>query len=109
MPVDDNDVQFEEDSPRDSQFHIRSPKILGEVTTPTVINFLLERNVVKNEKQATVLVLLICAVFLIVSGFIIRNKISSPEELMVINKYGQEITFDEYIAAVNRGEDPIRK
>ena len=107
--VEDNDIQFEEDMPQDRQFHIRSPKILGEPETPGVITFLLDTNVVKNEKQATTIILLGVVIFLVISGFIIRNTFTSPEELKIINKYGQEITFDQYIESISRGEEPLKR
>lgn len=105
--TEDNDVQFEEDFPQqDRQFKIRSRKILGQPTTPSIISFMLNKRIVKNEKQATIIILIIIAIFLSLSVWIIRANLGNPEELMVIDRYGQKITFDQYIEAINRGEDP---
>lgn len=101
-----DEIQFEEDY-GDSKFHIRSRKILGEPTTPTMINFLLEKKIVKTEKQALVALSCAIVVFLGLSVSIIHNSLSTNEELIIVNKYGQKIPFDVYVDKLNRGEDPI--
>ena len=108
MKVDDNDVQFDEDMPTDGQFHIRSPKILGEKETPGVIVFLLDKNIVKNEKQATGVIIVIVILFLLLSGWVLRSTFADPQDLKVIDKYGQEITIEEYIKSINSGKDPLK-
>ena len=101
-----DEIQFEEEY-GDSRFHIRSRKLLGEPTTPTMVSFLLKKNIVKTEKQA--LIALSCAIvlFLGLSTFIIHSSLAPKEELVIVNKYGQKIPFDVYIDKLNRGEDPI--
>lgn len=105
--MSNEEIQFEEEY-GNSEFHIKSRKILGEPTTPTMINFLLEKGIVKNEKQATFLLIVCIVIFLSLSIFIIRNAISNNEELMVINKFGQQIPFDNYIESLNKGDDPTK-
>ena len=36
----------------DNDFHIRSRRIFGEPETPTMVKFLLNHGIAKNEKQA---------------------------------------------------------
>jgi hypothetical protein len=101
-----DEIQFE-DEYGDSGFHIRSRKLLGEPTTPTMINFLLQRKIAKNEKQATIILVSIIILFLILSSFIINRSLNDNEELIIVNKYGQEIPFEDYIDMINRGVEPI--
>ncbi len=102
----DNEIQFEEEY-GDSRFHIKSRKLLGEPTTPTMINFLLEKKIAKNEKQATIMLVIAIVVFLGFSALIINDSISESREIIIVNKYGQEIPFDQYVDMLNRGIDPI--
>lgn len=101
-----DEIQFEEDY-GDSGFHIRSRKLLGEPTTPTMINFLLQKKIAKDEKQAMVILVIVIIIFLSLSIFIINRSISNNEELIIVNKYGQEIPFEDYIDMLNRGVEPI--
>jgi hypothetical protein len=102
----DNDIQFDEEY-GDSGFHIRSRKLLGDPTTPAMINFLLNKKIAKNEKQATIILLVVIALFLSLSSFIIYKSIHNSKELVIVNKYGQEIPFDTYIEMLNKGVEPI--
>lgn len=102
----DGDIQFEEDY-GDSRFHIRSRKLLGDPTTPTMINFLLDKKIAKNEKQAMIILLVVIVIFLSLSTFIINKSLSNNEELIIVNKYGQEIPFEDYVEMLNRGVEPI--
>ena len=105
--MSDIDIQFDNEY-ENSDFHIRSRKILGEPTTPTMINFLLNKGVVKTEKQATILLGISIVIFISISIFIIRSAVSTNEELIVVNKFGQQIPFDNYIEMLGRGDDPLK-
>lgn len=101
-----DEIQFEEEY-GDSGFHIRSRKILGDPTTPTMINFLLQKKIVKDEKQAVVVLIVLIVIFLSLSSLILHSALSKKDELVIVNKYGQEIPFDDYVDMLNRGVDPI--
>lgn len=105
--MSDGDIQFEEEY-GDSKFHIRSRKILGEPTTPAMVNFLISKNVAKDEKQALIILISAIVVFLALSIFIIDKSINNDEELIIVNKYGQQIPFNEYVEMLNQGGEPIR-
>lgn len=102
----DNEIQFEEEY-GDSRFHIRSRKLLGEPTTPTMVNFLLDKKIAKNEKQALYILGSIITIFLVVSGIIINKSLINDEPLVIVNKYGQEIPFEVYVDMISRGVDPV--
>lgn len=103
----DEDIQFEEEY-GDSKFHIRSRKLLGEPTTPAMINFLISKKVAKDEKQALIILVSIIVIFLGLSIFIIDKSINNDEELIIVNKYGQQIPFEDYVGMLNQGSEPIR-
>lgn len=103
----DDDIQFE-DEYGDAKFHIRSRKILGEPTTPAMVNFLLSKKIVKNEKQAVIALISTIVVFLSLSIFIIDRSLNNDEPLIFVNKYGQQIPFEDYVDMINRGVEPIR-
>jgi hypothetical protein len=103
----DEDIQFE-DEYGDSKFHIRSRKILGEPTTPAMVNFLLTKKIVKNEKQAVIVLVCAITLFLGLSIFIIDKSINNNEPLIVVNKYGQQIPFEQYVEMINKGIEPIK-
>ncbi|MFA7193959.1 MAG: hypothetical protein WC087_03530 [Candidatus Paceibacterota bacterium] len=103
----DEDIQFEEEY-GDSKFHIRSRKLLGEPTTPAMVNFLISKRVAKDEKQALIILISAIVVFLGLSIFIIDKSINNDEELIIVNKYGQQIPFNEYVEMLNQGGEPIR-
>lgn len=103
----DEDIQFEEEY-GDSKFHIRSRKLLGEPTTPAMVNFLISKRVAKDEKQALIILVSAIIVFLGLSIFIIDKSINNNEELIIVNKYGQQIPFNDYVEMLNQGGEPIR-
>ena len=103
----DEDIQFEEDY-GDSKFHIRSRKLLGEPTTPAMINFLISKKVAKDEKQALIILVSVIVIFLGLSIFIIDKSINNDEPLIIVNKYGQQIPFEDYVEMLNQGGEPIR-
>jgi len=100
--MSDLGIEFEEEYDG-SEFHIRSRKILGEKTTPTMINFLIDRGVVKTEKQALGLSILTIVIFLSISVFIIRSSLVNDTPLEVVDKYGRTIPFDEFVTQINEG------
>jgi len=100
--MSDLGIEFEEEYDG-SEFHIRSRKILGEKTTPTMINFLIDRGVVKTEKQALGLSVLAIVIFLSISVFIIRSSLVNDTPLEVVDKYGRTIPFDEFVTQINEG------
>ncbi|MES2436973.1 MAG: hypothetical protein V4519_03085 [Patescibacteria group bacterium] len=91
------DVEFEEPSQQiDREFHIRSPKLFGAPETPTMIKFLLRTKLVKNEKQALI-VLIICTVIFLTLSFGIYWFIAHRIENKIIDENGSILTVQEYI------------
>jgi len=94
-------VIFEEEN----DFHIRSRKLLGDYDTPGSIKFLLSTGIVKNEKQALyvlVLVIIVClgAAWWLVGGF-------TPENTDVVLPDGTRYTAEEFIRLENLGRSPL--
>ncbi|MEY2641043.1 MAG: hypothetical protein RL150_436 [Candidatus Parcubacteria bacterium] len=97
-------IEFEEEY-NGSDFHIRSRKLLGEKTTPTMITFLIDRGVAKSEKQAFIISIALIVIFISLSVFIIRVSLVNNEPIKVIDKYGRSIPFDDYVQQLN--EKPL--
>lgn len=106
MLAEDNDVQFEEDLIK-NDFHIRSRKILGDPVTPGIISFLISKQIAKTERQATITIIIGIIIFLSISIWIVSNAIDTSGELIVIDRFGREISFDTYVEMLSRGEDPL--
>jgi hypothetical protein len=69
----------------ESKFTIKSRRILGELEVPTMIKVLVNRHIVKNEKQAVTLMLALVVILIIISIFLftkftaVKPAIPSPE------------------------------
>jgi hypothetical protein len=93
-------IEFEEEY-NGSDFHIRSRKLLGEKTTPSMITFLMDRGVAKSEKQAFIISLVAILIFISLSIFIIRTSFVNNEPIRVVDKYGRSIPFEDYVIQLN--------
>lgn len=69
-------MQFDE-----SQFKLRSRKILGEPEVPAMIRVLVTKGIVKTERQAITFLLVIVAVFIAISVFIVKSNGVQPAYL----------------------------
>jgi hypothetical protein len=89
-----------------NEFHIKSRRLLGEPTTPTMISLLLKSGIAKNEKQA---LLMLVAVILATLGltFGILFARTAPQNNTVVDKDGNVYQFEEYIELVRQGKDPL--
>lgn len=66
-----SDFQFDE-----SQFKIRSRRIIGEPEIPTMIRVLVKNKFVKTENQAVAVLLTVVALFIIATVFIINSSVA---------------------------------
>ncbi|MES2986181.1 MAG: hypothetical protein V4686_03605 [Patescibacteria group bacterium] len=78
-------IQFDE-----SQFKLRSRRLLGEPEVPAMIKFLVTRGIVRSEKQAISVLLTIVLVIVMISIFIIKSNGVQPAvldaEYLTLNK-----------------------
>lgn len=89
-----------------NEFHIKSRRLLGEPTTPTMVSLLLRTGLAKNEKQA---VLILAAVILGTLGLtfaLIFSRTSSGSD-MIVDAQGNAYTVQEYIELVRQDKDPL--
>lgn len=91
-----------------SNFEIKTKKVLNLSNRPTMVIFLVEKKIVKNDKQANILLSIIILLMILLSIFIFKNSTSNTEKIIVIDKYGQEITFDKYVEMIKNGNDPLK-
>lgn len=90
-----------------NEFHIRSRKLFGEPTTPTMVTILLKTGFAKNEKQALAILLGIIAITLTCTSILIYTRLNTPTSDVVFDQYGNSYTFEQYIELVRQGKDPL--
>ncbi len=89
-----------------NEFHIKSRRLLGEPTTPTMISLLLKTGIAKNEKQALIMLLATVLATLGLTFGIIFVR-TAPANDVVVDKNGNVYQFEEYIELVRQGKDPL--
>lgn len=70
------DISFDE-----NQYKLKSRSILGQPQVPGIINFMLRKNIVKNEKQAFAVIVFLTACFFIASFYITYNTFFKQPEI----------------------------
>jgi len=99
-----SNIEFEEDN---NEFYQKTQNLLGQKSQSKMISFLLKKKIVKNEKQATI-ILAVFAVIIFISAFSVFKYNTQPKEMRFIDKYGIEYSTEEYINLVKSGNDPLR-
>ena len=101
---DEDKVIFEEDN----EFHMKSRRLLGKPETPGMVRFLLNTGIVKNEKQA--LIVLIGVIIVVVVATIWVFRVMNKDGVgYIIDSQGRKITAEEYIRLIKTGRDPLNK
>ncbi len=90
-----------------NEFHIRSRKLFGEPTTPTMVIILLKTGIAKNEKQALGILLGTVAAILLLTSWLLYSRINPPTNNIIIDQQGNTYTFEQYIELVRSGRDPL--
>lgn len=96
-------IEFEEDN---NEFHIKSRKILGEPETPSMTKALLKTGIVKNEKQALIVLILLAVSMIGAAIFIFRSN-NGNYEVYFTDPNGVRYEPAEYIEMVKNGYDPL--
>lgn len=99
-----SDVEFEENN---NEFHIKSRRLLGEPETPAMIRALLKTGVVKNEKQAVVILLIFIIVIFSISWFVVQGAVNPKLEFQIKDKYGNEYEVEEFKELLESGFNPL--
>lgn len=89
-----------------NEFHIKSRRLLGEPTTPTMVSLLLKTGIAKNEKQALLILIATILGTLGLTIFLILSR-TAPQSNIVVDSQGNSYTFEEYIDLVRQGKDPL--
>jgi hypothetical protein len=66
----------------ESSFKIKSRVILGQPVTPAIIKTLVNKKIVKNERQAAVLLTSVFSVLVIVTYFLFAQSVNTPEAII---------------------------
>lgn len=91
-----------------NEFHIKSRRIFGEPTTPSMISLLIKTGIAKTEKQALIILCSLIAIVLSVTISILIAR-HTPTSNVVVDQNGVSYTFQEYIGLVRQGKDPLLK
>ena len=92
----------------ENEFHIKSRRLLGEPTTPSMVRFLLRTGIVKNEKQALFVLMGMITVILILTFVIAKIFLIGPKAPNYIeDKFGNKYTPEQYIELLKQGKDPL--
>lgn len=94
------EVIFDEDK-GEKEFHIRSRRLFGDPETPTMIKFLLDHKIVKNEKQAMYILIGVVVVFLGATLYTYKVMNDTPTDITL--RDGSKIPVKEYIEGVKKG------
>lgn len=101
---DMNTLEFMEDN----DFHIKSRRLLGNPSIPSLIKFLIKNGIVKTEKQAlfTVIGFILMIIFLTIwlANILLFNS-NTPE--FIEDRFGNKYTPEQYIEYLNKGQDPL--
>lgn len=90
-----------------NEFHIKSRKLFGEPTTPTMVIILLKTGIAKNEKQALAILLGSVAAILALTSWLLYTRINPATDNIVVDQSGNTYTFEQYIDLVRQGKDPL--
>lgn len=99
-----SDLQFVEEN----DFHIKSRRLLGEPTTPSMVRFLLRTGVVKTEKQALIFLIIFVVIVIILTIYLANVLlVGSSGDSTITDRFGNEYTAEEYFELLGQGKDPL--
>lgn len=90
-----------------NEFHIKSRRLFGEPTTPTMIRILLRTGIAQNEKQALFILIAFTIIILTTTFMLINARLNPPSSNIVVDTQGNTYTFEQYIDLVRQGKDPL--
>lgn len=90
-----------------NEFHIKSRKLFGDPTTPTMITILLKTGIAKTEKQALMTLIGTVVATLLLTVWLAQTQFAPSTSNLVIDQAGNSYTFEEYIDLVRQGKDPL--
>ena len=82
-----------------NEFHIKSRKLFGDPTTPTMITILLKTGLAKNEKQALTILIGIIIAALSLTAWIANSQFNPPTSNLVIDQKNYETDRDALVRA----------
>lgn len=92
----------------ENDFHIRSRRLLGEPTTPSMVSFLLKSGIAKNEKQALFILIGVVGAILILTVYLANILlIGTKGPNYVEDKFGNKYSAEQYIELLKQGKDPL--
>lgn len=97
-------IRFNEEE----EFHIKSRKLFGEPTTPSMVRFLLRFGIVKNEKQALIVLIIFVAIVIFITIYLSNVfLVSGGGPSYVKDRFGVKYTPEQYFKLRQEGKDPL--
>jgi len=96
-----NRVEFNEEN----EFHTKSRALFGDPKTPTMIRLLLKTGIVRNEKQAVAVLLIMVVLMVGVTLWILNGRDSASNRFVAPD--GTVYTAEEYGELLQAGIDPF--
>ena len=96
-----NRVEFNEEN----EFHIKSRALFGDPQTPTMIRLLLKTGIIKKEKHAVAVLLIMVVIFVGATLWVLNGRDNGSD--LFIGPDGTEYTSEEYFDLVDAGLDPL--
>jgi hypothetical protein len=100
-----SDFEFEENN---NEFYGKTQNLLGQANPNSAVGALLRSGIVKNEKQANIVLLGLVVVIIFATVWIYRATTGGGRELYYVDDNGRKYDVEEYIELVKQGRDPLR-
>ena len=94
-------IEFNEEN----EFHIKSRALFGDPQTLTMIRLLLKTGIIKKEKHAVAVLLIMVVIFVGVTLFVLNGRNNAND--YVVTPDGTKYSAEEYINLVKQGIDPL--
>lgn len=102
------DDMGEIDFMEENEFHIRSRRLLGEPTTPSMVQFLLKSGVAKDEKQALLILIATVSIIILLTIYLANILLFDSNSVNYVeDKFGNRYTAQEYLQLIKSGKDPL--
>lgn len=90
-----------------NDFHIKSPRLLGKPETPGMVVFLLKTGIVKNEKQALIVLIATILISVTLTAIFINHRLNPSGSNLITDANGKTYTVEQYVKLVAQGKDPL--
>lgn len=89
-------------------FHIKSRRLLGEPTTPSLVRLILRSGFAKDEKQALLILISMVSIIILLTIYLANILLfNSGNTGYVEDRFGNTYTAEQYLQMIKQGKDPL--